>query len=163
MSTTVDRFPQIMVLIFDLEGPESDNLTTDPNGGLTKFGISQVQHPDVDVANLTPTTATAWYRANMWLPYHCDEMPWPVCLAVFDGIVNGGGAAALQRALGVDDDGIIGSITMAALRADTDPNELTARVLEQRALGYVDDSEWDANGGGWMYRLARVGMAAGGP
>lgn len=59
MSTTVDRFPQIMVLIFDLEGPESDNLTTDPNGGLTKFGISQVQHPDVDVANLTPTTATA--------------------------------------------------------------------------------------------------------
>jgi len=47
-------FQRAVNIVLLEEGPMSNNATTsDPDGGLTQFGISKVQHPDVDVGNLT--------------------------------------------------------------------------------------------------------------
>jgi lysozyme family protein len=158
-----DYFPPSMKQVFGEEGAPSDNPITDPDGGLTRFGISQTQHPEVDVPGLTQTTAVAWYRANVWQKEQCDIMPWPVCLAVFDAGVNQGltkGAELLQSALKVDVDGDIGPQTRGALAA-ADPWDLTARFLAKRAVDYTTDSEWSMDGEGWMYRLMCLSLAAG--
>lgn len=134
----------------------NNSATTDPDGGLTKFGISQKQHPEVDVASLTQGQALDWYLKNMWTPYGGDTLAWPVCLVVFDGVVNQGpsvSSEALQNALGVDPDGDIGPVTVTAA-SRRDPQELAARVIAKRAMSYTTDKEWKGNGEGWMYRLA---------
>lgn len=41
-------FPRAINIVLLEEGPMSNNATTsDPDGGLTQFGISKTQHPDV--------------------------------------------------------------------------------------------------------------------
>ena len=48
--------------------------TNDHNdsGGLTRFGIAQNKHPDIDVKNLTLEDATKIYRKQYWEPLQCD-------------------------------------------------------------------------------------------
>jgi lysozyme family protein len=161
---TTDYFLTAYKQVFGEEGGPSDDPVNDPAGGLTRFGISQVQHPDVDVAGLTQATAAAWYRANMWDATRCGEMPWPVCLAVFDTSVNPrlgfDGARSLQQALGVAIDGDIGEQTMTALRA-ADPWDLSARIIAKRAARYASSPLFDRDGEGWMYRLASLAIACG--
>jgi len=41
-----------------------DRPRIDPDGGVTKFGIAQKQHPGVDAANLTRDGSLAIYQAE---------------------------------------------------------------------------------------------------
>jgi lysozyme family protein len=159
-------FTLAMVFVFGAEGAPSDDPVNDPNGGLTRFGISQTQNPDIDVASLTQEQAIEWYRTRRWLANSCDEMPWPVNLAVFDAEINQGPATGnrfLQEALRVGADGVIGPQTLKALSGAGDILDLTARIIAKRAVSYTHDSEWPMDGEGWMYRLAKLGLYAGAP
>jgi len=65
-------------------------------------------------------------------------LPAPVDLAVFDAAVNvgpGRSAKWLQRAVGVDADGILGPGTLAAV-AVPDPKALASAVVELRMQYY---------------------------
>ena len=156
-----DQFAFAVKLILGIEGPDSDNPITDPDGGLTRFGISQTQNPGLDVASLTVDEATDYYQNNYWSQTCCDQLPWPIGVLVFDSAVNQGDGMAerlLQAALGVDVDGIIGPQTLAAAhRADT--WDLAARYSAKRALAYTQAKAWRQDGEGWIYRVARVLVA----
>jgi lysozyme family protein len=133
----------------------SDNPVTDPNGGLTRFGISQTQNPKVDVAGLTRDTAIAFYKAKYWDADGCGKLPWPLSFLLFDSAVNQGTKTAvkfLQRAVGAVIDGQIGPQTIGAV-AKRDPIDLSARFCAYRIVGYTMDSEWSADGNGWSYRV----------
>jgi len=89
-------------------------------GALTKWGIDQASHPEVDIESLTQTQAAQIYSESYWLPCHADELPWPLSLAHFDAAVNTGIVRAnkmLQRAVEVSEDGIFGPVTRAAVDA----------------------------------------------
>lgn len=132
----------------------------DDPGGETKYGISKRAYPDVDIANLTPEGAAALYRPDYWDAAHCNELPWPVNLVVFDGAVNQGVFAAkrcLQLALKVTTDGVVGPVTLAAV-ARRDPLDLAIDVLATRALRYVSTSNFDRFGRGWLERVIRIAM-----
>jgi lysozyme family protein len=151
--------------VLEEEGLLSNDPIDDPNGGLTKYGISQKQNPDVDVASLTRDTAIAIYKVRYWLRNRCQDMPWPVSVVVFDADVNQGdmpAAKLLQMSLGVTVDGIIsaGGQTLTALRY-RDPWEVSARMLAKRAVRYSKSNLWSRDGEGWMYRLACLSLAAG--
>jgi lysozyme family protein len=96
----------------------------DPNdkGGLTKYGIDQRSHPDVDIANLTKEGAIDIYYHAYWLPSHAEEMPVGIGEVLFDIRVNGGhGVSWLQEALqhtghDIVVDGVIGPKTIAAAK-----------------------------------------------
>ncbi len=150
-------FQRSVSFVLGAEGADSDNQDTDPDGGLTRFGISQKQHPEVNVPALTRTSAVAWYQTNVWNRYRCGDLPWPVCLVVFDACVNQGNPKALQRALGVSVDGVIGPVTIGAA-AKWDPVELAVETLGYRAIAYVASANWPANGRGWMNRLFHVAI-----
>jgi len=131
-------------------------------GGLTKYGISQVENPDVDVANLDWDGACAVYYKKYWLTGHCDKLPGRVAALQFDGNVNNGvgtSAKFLQRALGVTDDGAIGPGTLAAATA-ADPIDLCNKICDQRTAHYQEvvaahpeDAQWMP---GWTRRTEEM-------
>ncbi len=106
-----------IVFVLDQEG----GYTLDSNdpGGETNFGISKKTYPNVDIKNLTRDEAVAFYRQDYWVPCRCDNVPWPYSLALFDMAVNQGVGTAiktLQETFGVAADGIIGPVTLQAIR-----------------------------------------------
>ena len=97
--------------------------TNDPNdpGGETKFGISKISNPDLDVANLTLDQAKERYRFRYWNGYGLLASQ-RVANKVFDLAVNIGNRQAnkiLQQACGdaglpTTVDGAFGTNTIAA-------------------------------------------------
>jgi len=112
----------------------------DDAGGETKYGVAKNANPDVDISNLDWEGAKAIYYDHYWLAGHCDLLNSRVAVLHFDGCVNHGIGRAntfLQKAVGVDADGVIGKITIAAVNAD-DPFYLCNLICDQRAKFYQD-------------------------
>lgn len=137
------------------EGGYVDN-PADP-GGRTKYGISQRAYPHENIAAMTLERAKLLYLRDYWQACRCHEMPEPVALEVFDAAVNCGVGQAVrfaQRAAGVADDGIVGPITLAALRNDRSPAACAARILGERLAFHAALSTWPNFGRGWARRIA---------
>ncbi len=143
-------------IVLHEEGGLVDNFA-DP-GGLTNFGISQRAYPNVDIRNLTVEGATAIYVRDYWQPAHGNDLPWPLCLFVFDHAVNAGVGTAirmLQALLGVKPDGAFGPASAAAL-AKADLQQLCESYLVGRIGYYLHLSTAGTFGVGWCGRVARV-------
>ena len=151
-------FEQAVGFVLEQEGGTSD-LPAD-SGGLTKFGISKHNHPDLDIANLTKEQAIEIYRADYWRKLRCDELPNGLDLLVFDAAANQGPAGAakmLQSVLNVTQDGIVGPSTVEAARRS--PNVVTD-YLARRMYQYALISQIVTFGAGWYGRLARAAQMA---
>lgn len=145
--------------VIGIEGGYVDD-DADP-GGETKYGISQRAYPDENIASLTLERAKEIYLRDYWEPLHCERMPWPLSMLVFDCGVNQGlntAARLLQKTLGVEQDGVIGNKTLqrAALTGD----ETCAMFLADRALRYAGTNNFSRFGRGWMKRLFLIAMEA---
>jgi lysozyme family protein len=125
----------------DLSFAIAENESNDP-GGVTKYGIDQASHPDVDIQNLTLTEAIKIYRADYWEKSHANIMPWPLSQVHFDGSVNTGigqQAKFIQRAVGVVADGAWGPATKEALTnaiEDIGPEKMAQHVCDQKETFY---------------------------
>lgn len=133
-------------------------------GGLTKYGIDQADHPHVDIAALTLHEAFGIYHDEEWTKCRCDDLPAGIDTAVFDCAVNNGMGQSiklLQRALnaavdaGLTVDGGIGSMTMGAVEAAPAQSVLYHFLIERQKLYYtiVDNHPSDAEFlNGWLSR-----------
>ncbi|MBS0227653.1 MAG: glycoside hydrolase family 108 protein [Proteobacteria bacterium] len=122
----------------------------------TKFGISKRAYPQLDIKALTLADAKVIYRRDYWQRCRCDELPEGVAFDMFDAAVNSGPGQAirwLQRAVGVADDGVLGPLTLAAVRR-LEPGALRARYSGIRLDFMTQLSTWDAFGKGWARRIA---------
>jgi lysozyme family protein len=137
------------------EDPRDDAQAVDLGDGanLTKWGITQRWHPEVDVASLTVEGAISVYYQKYWLRSRADQLPIPLAVALFDGAVNHDVPVAvtlLQRAAGVTEDGVIGPVTLAATRN-------VPRILRlycvRRAQRYAESPRFKDYGHHWMERL----------
>lgn len=149
------NFDRAFIIILGEEGGFSDD-PRDP-GGVTKYGIAKKFYPDLDIPNLTKDDAKAIYFRDYWNPVRAGELPWPLCLYVFDCAVNQGVPTAirlLQQSLGVDVDGNFGPVTMRA--ASTATSRMHARFMATRARRYVNTANFDIYGTGWFTRLFNV-------
>lgn len=147
-------FDQCFAMLVGHEG----GYVNDPRdpGGETRYGISKRAYPDVDIRNLSLEQAKAIYKRDYWGRCRCDELPEGVAFDVFDAAVNSGPGQAirwLQRAVGAADDGVIGPITLAAVRKYA-PGVLRARYNGQRLDFMTQLSTWGAFGKGWARRIA---------
>ena len=148
-------FHRCINLILAEEGGLS-NHPADP-GRLTKYGISQRSYPTLDIANLTLDDAKALYRRDYWQPIHGDQLQDGLDLLMLDCAINQGPVTAiklLQRALRIQDDGIIGPATLSYSAAAT-PDLLDAFAAE-RALRYELNPNEATFGRGWYRRLLRM-------
>lgn len=122
----------------------------------TKFGISAMAYPSVDIRNLTLENAKLIYRKDYWDKARCEELPEVIRFDVFDMAVNSGvrnSIITLQKALGVTADGVMGDKTMNAIRL-IDPITLDKRISAQRIFFICDLKTFPTFGVGWMRRVA---------
>lgn len=108
-----------------------------------------------ELRRIPDETVRTIYHARYWLPAHCAGMPPAVALFHFDAAVNHGvtGAARmLQRALGVEADGEIGPLTLAAL-SKSDVARALADYSAIRRDRYRALPHFWRFGRGWLKRV----------
>lgn len=162
------RFEQSLALVLQHEGGFVQH-PRDP-GGATNFGITRKtlsrargRHVSVeDVRHLTQEEAALIYRRLYWDPVRADELSPGLDLAVFDLAVHSGPAKAvrmLQDALGIRADGVVGPVTLEAVR-EADP-EAAIRSLTRARLGFLSRlGIWPVFGRGWRRRVLSVEQEA---
>lgn len=166
---TAQNFAQIMPRVLVHEGGKSND-PRDP-GGRTNQGITQRTYSAwkrnnggqagvvYDVFNMTPDERDAIYRTQYWNAVQGDLLPAGVDYAVFDGAVNSGPLQAikwLQRALGIEADGVLGHQTLDALSADPDNDKLVERISDRRLAFMQALTTWKTYGPGWTTRVLNV-------
>jgi lysozyme family protein len=118
------------------------NDSADP-GGETRYGISKRSYPNLNIKDLTLDQAREIYHRDFWIKAKCEDIvDENTAIKFFDLTVHAGILQAtklIQRALrsagqNVVEDGVIGSITLAAINK-ADPTDLLA-ALKSEAAGF---------------------------
>ena len=149
-----DLFPKMVERVLSHEGGYV-NHPKDP-GGETNWGIAKRSYPNVNIRTLTREGAIAIYRRDFWDRVQGDKLPPALAFQAFDAAVNHGIGNAvrwLQRAACVADDGVIGPVTLAAIRK-ADAADLVLRFNAVRLEFYAKLSTFPTFGRGWTRRVA---------
>lgn len=123
----------------------------------TNFGLAASTYPDIDLKNLTLDAAKQIYYRDWWLKLGADELPAPIIQDLWDFAINSGmsnSKRALQRAVGVADDGQFGAVTLAKIKA-MDTAQVIIAFNAQRIRYYTSLSTFPTYGKGWMNRVAQ--------
>ncbi|MCW0180221.1 MAG: hypothetical protein OJI70_00505 [Zavarzinia sp.] len=138
--------------------------------GPAKYGIGRAMLADWHERDVTPQEVEALaeadaleiYRTRFWNLMQCDALPRGVDLAVFDfGVVAGPKSAvkALQKIAGVDQDGSVGPVTLAALKTH-DPATVARRLCQARLDLLRDRPDWATNSKLWSDRTDMIAQQA---
>lgn len=133
--------------------------------GVTRATLSAYLHRPATIADvkaLTRSSVAPIYRVFFWLPDGCDKLPIGLDLMTFDqGVLCGQGESAklLQSVVGVEPDGEVGPITLAAI-AKNDTAALIQSLASVQADHYRSLAQFDEFGRGWLARLDRRQSAA---
>lgn len=157
-------FDQAFTRLLGHEGGYSDHPAD--KGGPTNWGITEAVAKangfTGNMRDLSQDFAKRVYRRLYWDAPGIVNLPPEIQYDVFDGAVNSGATQSimwLQRALGADDDGVIGPITIKA--ANLIPaGVVLARYNGQRLKFMTDLKTWPVFGGGWARRVAANLMEA---
>lgn len=154
-------FDQAIEVVLSNEGGYVNN--PDDPGGETKYGISKKQYPDVDIKNLTETSAKIIYFRDYWQPFNIGLLEsQSVANKVFDLLVNLGPVPAirlLQQSLAyflagpIVADGKLGPQTASFAREVSDENLLPE--IKARACKYHAELNQPAFLLGWLRRDIR--------
>lgn len=163
---TTEGFARSMPHILVYEGGKVDH-PKDP-GGRTNQGVIQrvydsyrrrTGQPTRDVYQMTNTERDAIYKTQYWDAIRGNDLPAGIDFVVFDGAVNSGPKQSvkwLQRALGVQPDGVLGMVTMDALENYTNHDALVAAIIDRREAFLRALKTFPTFGKGWLARLASV-------
>ena len=141
MAVYSEKFKKAFNYMVKNEGGYVNN-SLDP-GGETKYGISQRSYPNLNIRQLSLKDAEKIYFCDYWQKGKFEQIPDEnVATQLFDLSVNLGIRAStivLQRALrsvgiNVQEDGLIGSVTLSATN-NANPNALLA-AMKSEAAGY---------------------------
>lgn len=162
-------FSNVIPLIIAAEGEKVSNSPND-HGGLSKYGISQKEYPDLDIANLTEEKALAILEEDFWQKYHIGQIEnQGIANQVFLLIVNMNPLQAVRIVqiavnacgrgiINATVDGVLGSQTLQAINSLAD-GWLSNRIRLEAISYYlhltdVDESQIP-NFRGWVRRALR--------
>lgn len=123
----------------------------------TKYGISAMTYPELDIQNLTLDKAKSIYKKDWWDKMRLDELPTSIHYDLFDTAVNSGISRAiklLQKTVGITEDGIIGPNTIKAVLS-YNQSKLSPSFNAYRLLFMTDIPTWEQYGKGWARRIAK--------
>jgi len=126
----------------------------------TKYGISAMSYPHLNIARLTLQEARNIYKTKYWNPLklYSKDYPEEIKFDMFDTAVNSGvrqAARILQRAVGTREDGYIGENTLKAVSVyKEDGWHLVARYNGFRLHFLSNISFWKRFSKGWTRRVA---------
>lgn len=167
----ITNFSRSLGLILQSEG----GFTTDPRDpgnrledgrpGSTNLGVTQanweayVGHPVKwsEMRTLTPEIVKPFYKKRYWDAVKGDDLPTPIDYMMFDFAVNSGPVRSIklmQKAVGTVQDGILGPMTMTAIKAIP---------IHKLIQDFSDEKEWwykslrnENFERGWLNRVAKV-------
>lgn len=119
----VNQFLSFLNTLLHEDGQLSGVVVRDNNGALVRWGINQAAWPGIDVPHLTFEDAIRLCYARLWPPGLNLIESQMIGNAVYDVEFNNGrgnGVKLLQRAAGVNVDGVIGPVTVTAVTTDLD-------------------------------------------
>lgn len=170
--STPTRYQICLPIILKQEGGYSNNPVD--SGGATNFGVTQTTYdayrrskglPQQPVQYILQAEVSDIYYPGYWEAAHCDMLPAPLDLCVFDMAVNSGPAASiktLQGAAGVTADGDYGPASQAAVAA-CDPTSLAYDFEQGHAALYRTIVARNPSQGiflnGWLARIERIKVA----
>ena len=120
----------------------------------TKYGISAMTYPKVDIKNLTLENAKEIYKRDFWDTIKLDQLPEYTHLDLFDMSVNCGSFVTiktLQKTIGTKPDGIIGPDTISKVFKC---ENFRLKFNSNRLLYYISLHNFDKYGKGWVRRVA---------
>lgn len=149
-------FDDAFTLLIGNEGGYSNH--PDDPGGETMYGITarvaRANGYAYPMKDLPLEKAKQIAKAEYWDKYHCDEFDPRIGFQVFDAAYNGGHPIQwLQGATGVNPDGVIGPVTIAAVKA-ADPHVIIMRFNAYRLKYLGGLKTWPTFGRGWANRIA---------
>jgi lysozyme family protein len=160
----IQNFSKSLAMVLVHEGGYVNH--PDDPGGPTNRGITQrtlsahygYEATAQDVLNVSAETVATIYRRNYWDAARCNLLPDGLDYAVFDFAVNSGVSRAvrtLQTVLGVKADGVIGDITIAAIRQNVGPDllDLILAYCKARMIFLRGLRTWRTFGTGWTRRV----------
>ena len=156
-----DNFSSSFELLLKHEGGYVNH--PDDPGGRTNHGITQRVYEkflgedvtEEEMKDMPLEDVFSIYKEDYWDRIRGDELPSGVDLCVFDWAVNSGvsqASKALQRVLGVLDDGIIGSRTVAATCRKENQTVVVEAISQKREDFYRSLGTFDTLGRGWLRR-----------
>jgi len=156
-----DNFSSSFELLLKHEGGYVNH--PDDPGGRTNHGITQRVYEkflgedvtEEEMKDMPLEDVFSIYKEDYWDRIRGDELPSGVDLCVFDWAVNSGvsqASKALQRVLGVLDDGIIGSRTVAATCRQENKAVVVEAISQKREDFYRSLGTFDTFGRGWLRR-----------
>ena len=160
------EFDRSLAKVLVHEGGYSNN-PKDP-GGATLNGVTQAVYdtyrrtvgaPKRPVKQMEKHERDDIYRTRYWNLIKGDSLPVGVSYVVFDGAVNSGVSQSvkwLQRALGINADGVIGPQTINAAKDHPNHDRLIADICERRMAFLKALKTWSTFGKGWKARVDGV-------
>lgn len=140
------------------------NHPRDP-GGATNKGVTQrvydgyrgrIGKPRRSVRHITSSEVMEIYRSQYWNTIHGDDLPSGLDYSMYDYSVNSGPSRAikdLQRLLGVKADGVMGNVTLCAIRSRKDIEGLITELCLHRWNWMKRLKTWNTFGKGWTRRV----------
>jgi lysozyme family protein len=155
-----ENFAKSFMKVLEHEGGYVNH--PDDPGGRTNMGITQKVYEkylgrpatEQEMKDMKIGDARNIYMENYWDKVKGDDLPNGVDFSVFDWAVNSGvsrASKALQRIVGVTDDGVIGPITVKKTH-DCDPEKVILSLSDERKSFYQRLSTFDTFGKGWLRR-----------
>jgi len=148
--------------VFDRLIDHEGSYINDPSdpGGETRYGISKRSYPNLDIKALTREDARAIYKRDFWDRIRGDLIISRgydgVAFQLFDFAVNSGietAIRAMQRAVGVADDGHWGPASSTAAVGHTEA-QLIMLLAAERLSFMTRLKNWQHHGKGWARRIA---------
>lgn len=124
----------------------------------TKYGISAMSYPTLDIKNITVADAKHIYLRDYWDRVGCNRLPYGLDYMIFDISVNHGRSDAgvfLQTAVGATRDGKIGPKTLELVHSK-DTRETILKVKDVRENDYRSLKTFSRYGDGWLRRNEEV-------
>lgn len=137
----------------------------DDPGGATNRGVIQRTYdayrrrkglPAQSVRNITTSEVMEIYRSQYWNTIMGDELPAGLDYALYDFSVNSGPSRAvrfLQELLHVTPDGVIGNMTLAAIRGHNNIEQLIQDLCVKRWNWMKTLKTFKTFGKGWTRRV----------
>ena len=147
----MSRFSYCLEKVLGHEGGLSNHAAD--KGGLTNFGVTQRTYDDFRILRSLPKQQVNGIDSHeveciygaYWKDAKCDRIPEPLDLLVFDCAINSGAGRALkllQRALGINADGLWGPVTVDSLY-----EEIAADRVTELCHIYLNERE------GWYHTI----------
>lgn len=161
-----ENYGKALAVILKFEGGKDDD-PRDP-GGRTNQGVIQRVYTayrkskglaNRDVFLMENPERDEIYRTQYADKVQFDKLPPGVDLIYFDGAVNAGPTQCtkwFQRALGLNADGVLGTVTLQRIIDFYDHDVLCAKVIERRNAFYRALKTFKTFGKGWLSRTSQV-------